>query len=31
MALEVTETGFTLYKGFSAHFAPFYYLALFTA
>ena len=29
--LEVTETGFTLYNGFSAHFAPFYYLALFKA
>lgn len=31
VSLEVTDTGFTLYQGFSAALAPFYYLALFTA
>ena len=27
--LEVTETGFTLYAGFSSNMKPYYYLALF--
>ena len=31
VALEVTETGFKLHAGFSADFAPYYYLALFKA
>lgn len=30
VALEITDTGFKLYKGFSSSFTPYYYLALFS-